>query len=398
MSENEKVYTDKAMECVEESVKQLEEKYPNAKVFEGNVIAFPDKLPEKPVSLKDEIAEAVPVEEIKSEEGKAKEETPVETNEEKPFQLNEENPLTKMSMKEITDMLKKVKELVEISQSGWEATRKEFELKDSHIKALYEFNLNNRDPLPLVTEENKDEEKQYDPNNGLDKITEEDVIKIFGEDHPIIGITHDVTKDRIKATMEEFISWMSILKEYTNIHNAYMELIEYQEEEEIKKLKDIVDKEPDEEKKANAVKALENYYKIKYLDYLQEKVPEINMMHVIRAFNDENKVQYWIEKGRSKLKQLNLSQKFILEISQFEKRFLDEKYHPQNNVLLLYFLNVLNYSRLDTSKSAERSLIVSFVVMMDRFIRNQLKPEIRERILTNIIALEEQFLGKMIKK
>ena len=136
MSENEKVYTDKAMECVEESVKQLEEKYPNAKVFEGNVIAFSDKLPEKPVSLKDEIAEAVPVEEIKSEEKKAKKETPVETNEEKPFQLNEENPLTKMSMKEITDMLKKVKELVEISQSGWEATRKEFELKDSHMKAL----------------------------------------------------------------------------------------------------------------------------------------------------------------------------------------------------------------------------------------------------------------------
>ena len=382
MSENEKVYTEKAMECVEESAKHLEEKYPDAKVFEDNVMAFPDRLPEKPVSLKDEIAEAVPVEE-KAEETK-----------EKPFQLNEENPLNKMSMQEIAAMLKKVKELVEISQSGWEATRKEFNLNDSHMKALYEFNLNNRDPLPeAIPGDNS--EKEYDPNNGLLKITEEDVIKIFGEDHPVIGITHDVTKDRIKAIMEEFISWMSILREYSNIHNAYMELIEFQEEDEINKLKEIAEKETDEEKKKKALEGIEKYYYIKYFDYLREEVPELTKLHIIKAFHDENKAQYWIEKGRTKLKQLNLPQKFILEISQFEKRFLDEKYHSQNNLLLLYFLSTLNYTQFNSSD--DRSKAVSFVIMMDRFIRNQIKPEMKERILFNIIGLEDQFIGKMNK-
>lgn len=376
---SEKVYTEKAMEYVEESAKQLEEKYPDAKVFEDNVMAFPDRLPEKPVSLKDEIAEAVPVEEK------------IEETKEKPFQLNEENPLNKMSMQEIAAMLKKVKELVEISQSGWEATRKEFNLNDSHMKALYEFNLNNRDPLPeAIPGDNS--EKEYDPNNGLLKITEEDVIKIFGEDHPVIGITHDVTKDRIKAIMEEFISWMSILREYSNIHNAYMELIEFQEENEINKLKEIAEKETDEEKKKKALEGIEKYYYIKYFDYLREEVPELTKLHIIKAFHNENKVQYWIEKGRTKLKQLNFPQKFILEISQFEKRFLDEKYHSQNNLLLLYFLSTLNYTQFNSSD--DRSKAVSFVIMMDRFIRNQIKPEMKERILFNIIGLEDQFIDK----
>lgn len=382
MSENEKVYTEEAMECVEESAKHLEEKYPDAKVFEDNVMAFPDRLPEKPVSLKDEIAETVPVEEK------------VEETKEKPFQLNEENPLNKMSMQEIAAMLKKVKELVEISQSGWEATRKEFNLNDSHMKALYEFNLNNRDPLPeAIPGDNS--EKEYDSNNGLLKITEEDVIRIFGENHPVIGITHDVTKDRIKAIMEEFISWMSILREYSNIHNAYMELIEFQEENEINKLKEIAEKETDEEKKKKALEGIEKYYYIKYFDYLREEVPELTKLHIIKAFHDENKAQYWIEKGRTKLKQLNLPQKFILEISQFEKRFLDEKYHSQNNLLLLYFLSTLNYTQFNSSD--DRSKAVSFVIMMDRFIRNQIKPEMKERILFNIIGLEDQFIDKMNK-
>ena len=382
MSENEKVYTEKAMEYIEESTKQLEEKYPDTKVFEDNAMVFPDKSPKKPVSLKDEIAEAAPVEEK------------VEETKEKPFQLNEENPLNKMSMQEIAAMLKKVKELVEISQSGWEATRKEFNLNDSHMKALYEFNLNNRDPLPEAIPGDSSE-KEYDPNNGLLKITEEDVIKIFGEDHPVIGITHDVTKDRIKAIMEEFISWMSILREYSNIHNAYMELIEFQEESEINKLREIAEKETDEEKKKKALEGIEKYYYIKYFDYLREEVPELTKLHIIKTFHDENKAQYWIEKGRTKLKQLNLPQKFILEISQFEKRFLDEKYHSQNNLLLLYFLSTLNYTQFNSSD--DRSKAVSFVIMMDRFIRNQIKPEMKERILFNIIGLEDQFIGKMNK-
>lgn len=358
-----KVYDEKAMESVMESAMELKEKNPDTKLFGEK---------EHPEETHDSVEK--------------------DATEEEAFQLDEDNPLNDMSKQQLTALLKRVKDIAEFAQSQWEASKREFSLKDEYMRALYEFNLKNRDNPP---EGKKEDDPEYDRFNGLNKITEKDVVDIFGEEHAIIGITHEVTVDRIKGVMNDFFSWMNVLREYTNVHNAYLELIEFQEEAQIMKLKEIAENETDGEKKAIGLKAVEDYYRIKYLDFLRDELSEDTKNRIIEAFSNEKKVSYWIEKGREKLKQLSLSPKFILEISQFEKRFLDEKYHSQSNILLLYFLNMISYTNLAERKDPARSSIISLVITMDKLIRGLLKPEVKERVLFNVVGLEDQFVGKL---
>ena len=102
-------------------------------------------------------------------------------------------------------------------------------------------------------------------------------------------------------------------------------------------------------------------------------------------------------KTRNKLRQLKISEKFILEISQFEKRFQSDKYHHQNNIFLLYFMNLIAFSNIDDVKDADRNKVVCIVFAMDRYIRNRWKDDIKQRILGNMIGFQDQFLGLLPK-
>ena len=119
-------------------------------------------------------------------------------------------------------------------------------------------------------------------------------------------------------------------------------------------------------------------------------VKEEHMDRVQKVMKNGEKMEYLINRGRDKLKQLHISQNFILELSQFEKRFLEEKYHKNNNVLLTFFLNLIVYASLSDKKT--RSHSVSFIMILDRFIKNELDEEKREKVLKNILQFEDKFL------
>lgn len=299
-----------------------------------------------------------------------------------------------LTFADVSAILDNMKVMMGTLEDMWHAQKSMHNITDDHIKRLTEFNYEHRTKEEDFVPE---EGKVYDHYNGIDHLTESDVIDIFGKDSSIISEKHSDTISSIKNLLETFFSWLSSLKEYHIIYNGYMDMIEESENKNMSMLKEKAEACEDEEKKAKMLDIYNEYYSMKYLDFLQNKISEKNRMYILKAFTDERKIQYWLNRGKEKLEKIKFSSKFILEISQFETRFLPEKYHKQNNILLLYFLHSIIYSDLKDSKSKDKAKIVAFVIAMDRLIRNRWNDEIRERIINNVIAFEDQFVDEVLK-
>lgn len=367
---------------VEMPVQKFDESNKNGCIFPSNVSSMKDYLESKGIS--DEEATEIIDETLKEDE------------DHKELITDEDHPLTEFTREQIGEMIRQSAQMVEVFESNWRESEKTFKLKDEHMKKLYKFNLENRVERPdYLTSE---EEEKWDDFNGLDKLTDEDIIDIFGEDHPIIGVQHDQTIDRIKDVSGDFFNWLNSVKEYNAIQSAYMELIEIEEEKEIDKLKIIADEETDPEKKAKMQSSIDEYYSNKYLDFLRDELPEKDRKMLIDAYGDNKKCEYWINRSRDKMKQLKINNKFILEISQFEKRFLPEKYHAVSNMLLLYFMKTIVYSNASNPKDPERTRSIAMVLALDGIVRNVYKDERKEKILNNIMVYLDQVYDDLVSK
>ena len=119
-----------------------------------------------------------------------------------------------------------------ILENSWNQTQKEFKITESQIKQVYQFNEQNRDPMPDgLTEEEQD---NFDHFNGIDKLTDEKITEIFGEatpENPIVCIDKSQTIDRIKQAVADFFYWLSALRQYNQADIAYMQLMETKEEQ-----------------------------------------------------------------------------------------------------------------------------------------------------------------------
>ena len=306
-----------------------------------------------------------------------------------------ENPLNDMSVKQIQGLMKQAGEMVRTMESIWNGTKREFKLRDTHMKSLYQYNETHKKDMP---DDITDEEKEnWDHFNGFDNMTDDEIEEIFGKDHPIIGVMNSQTIDRIKTAMGDYISWMASLKEYRQIHDAYMTLNEMEEDKKIKELEQIMENETDLEKKEMMKSSLDDYYNKKYIDFIADPLSEIEIERLVKNYNDGKKIQYYTNRAIDKLKSIHVSTKFILEISQFEKRFLPEEYHGNSNILLLWFMQKIIFSD-PHSNANDANIIMCFVICMDKIIRNRIDDESKERVFNNIKKFEDQFIGKLNKK
>lgn len=310
--------------------------------------------------------------------------------EEKDLIDDPENPLNEVNERQIKKMLNVTREVLQAMEANWNASKEEFHVTDSQMKELFQFNEQNKTSIPeYATDE---EREHWDHFNGLDKITEEEIDRIFGEDHPIIGVTHDVTKDRIKDLCEDYINWMIALREYKDIHQSYIKLIEIQEEKNIEELRIRAEAETNPDQKKKMEDAIDLYYNRKYLRFLAEPLSDDDRNRLVHAFNTERTISYWVKRSQDKLKQIKAPSKFILEISQFEKRFLPEKYHKQSNILLLYFMMTIIYCSCSDPKDPGRNKSIAMIMTLDQFVQNILEDDKRAMVLNNIIAFEDQFV------
>jgi len=320
------------------------------------------------------------------------EDTPSEEVQEENKDLIEDpdQPLSQYTEAQIKQMLKMTQEMVQMMEQSWIASKREFKITDDHMKVLYQYNEEHKTIMPdYITDE---EREKWDHFNGLNNITEEDAVRIFGADSPVIGLTHDITKDRIRSLIEDYFNWLSALREYKNIYQGYMKLIELQEEKNIEELKLRAEAEKDPETKQKMLDAIELYYNRKYLKFLAEPLDEQDRNRVIHAFNTEKTIEYWLKRSQDKLKQLKMNTKFILECSQFEKRYLPEKYHKQSNILLLYFMMTIIYCRCSDHKDPGRNKAVCMIMAIDQIVQNIMEPDKRKMVLDNIMAFEDQFM------
>lgn len=305
--------------------------------------------------------------------------------------VDENDPLSGKSRKNVEEMLKNVEGMVRIMESQWMASARELGLKDEHMKKLAVLNDKyKQEPPEHLTEEQRQE---WDYLNGIDHLTDEDIDSVFEEDHKVRGVDHTQTIDRIKGACQDFFQYLAIMKEYRAIHDAYIKLLELEEEKEIQELQAQADAEQDPDKKAGMLRSIDLYYNRKYLTFLKDELSEEDKTRIVKALGDEKKVEYWIKRTRDKLGSLKISSKFILECSQFEKRFLEEKYHKCSNVLLLYFMQTCIYSDTGNKKDDARTRTVCMVMAIDAVVRKTMSKERMEEVMNNIRALEDQFIN-----
>lgn len=310
--------------------------------------------------------------------------------EENPLELKEGEAISKDSINKIGKMLKQARNFVDAMQSVWDTTRKEFKLTDAQMKALFKYNHDHRAKVP---ENISDEEREkIDPSNGLDNITEGEIAEIFGTDHPLTTLPADISKSRVKEIYDDYFNYLSAVREYNGIDVAYRKLLEESEDLEMAKLAVIADNEQDPEKKAKLKESIEEYYKVKYLDFLSDPIDDKTKKQLIEAWGDDKKVEYWINRTRDRLNQLSINNKFILEISQFEKRFLQERYHKLSNMLLVYFMNRAVFSNVTDPVNPDRAKMFSMVTTLDNFVMGVLNEDIKSRVLNNIMNFLDQLI------
>lgn len=304
----------------------------------------------------------------------------------------EENPFSEFSKKQMSMLVSQSNESVQIMESLWTDRAKQFKLNDDLMKQLYQFNEQHMFKLPEDISE--EEKEKFDHLNGLDHLKHTDAVNIFGSNHPMVGPTDEICRDLAKAAMKDMLGYILALKEYRNINKTYVQYLEMAEMKSIHELEEIMEAEQDPEKKAKMKSSIDSYYYNKYLNFVAEPLDEKTLKILSDAWDDEKKVKYWLERSKDKLEQLKISPKFIADITNFEKRFLPEKYHDIRNMLLLYFINKVTFSDMGNPKNIERIRIVAFVMAMNNIIDNITTDDTKEKILNNIMTFLDQFINK----
>ena len=299
--------------------------------------------------------------------------------------IDEGTNLEDIDLKSIEKLMRNVKDMLSIVEQRWATTRDEFKLSMDSINKAMAYNSHHADRKP----EDWPEDTPFDAFNGIDKMTEEEAEEIFGKEAPIIGVTHDITKSRIKETLDDFYTWTSCMQEYHNVTNTYNELQETREDAYIKELTEVYEKETDPVKKAEMKKSLDDYHHMKTLGFILEWADDDTIKRVKEMMSDPKKASYLINRGREKLKQLGISQSFLLEMAQYESRFMNHD-KSLDNVLLGTFLNKIVYNSISNDKKL-RAHAAAFVIGMDRMVRGNIKHELKDSIQNNLITFVAKF-------
>ena len=120
---------------------------------------------------------------------------------------DEDNPLDKQSTENIAQLLKNLEGMVDIMQSQWEASARELDLKDHHMKMLAV--VNDRHKIKPPADATEEDLAKWDYMNGIDYITDEEIDEIFEDGHPVRGVDHSQTVDRIKGACQDFHGYQS---------------------------------------------------------------------------------------------------------------------------------------------------------------------------------------------
>lgn len=302
----------------------------------------------------------------------------------------------------IPDMLKMVKESLTIFEQVWNDTRKTYELTDKQMIAVSQFNKTHKDPKPEGYDEDKieNEEDKYDPFNGIDKMSEEDVTEIFGENSKIKGLSHNLTLEHIKEAAKELTDYVEARENYHQMSRAYLMLVDTREEYELSQLLIEAQKHDNEEVKQKVIDQVNYIRDQKNVAFLanEDDLTERELDYIISAYDEEKKIQYLMNRTLDKMERIGLSSGMLVEFNNFEKRYLPEKYHKYTNMLLVYLLRLIAYSNPNNKNDNLANNARSLMLAIDGVTRNSLTDERKQNIIDNVIAFEEKVYNRINNK
>lgn len=322
----------------------------------------------------------------------------------------EENKVIDVDFKEVNenqnenDTMDEKKSIVEIMkdlQSQIKSVRgmiKQVEMIYNQLKTEFKFDFSQMNKIRIINNDwikNNFSEVEIIPDDkkfgGIDTITEEQAIEIFGEDSPIIMPTFiDLTHDRIKSCFETWLQLDELSKEYRKITDEYSILVDEAQKQQIEMLKEAASNENDIGKKAILNKAINDYEDGVSLKWLSNKLTDKEIERIKSTANDEKRLKYIVDKAMKKMDSLNIARQFILQLNGFEKTYLDEKYFDNNGYLAIHIIEVIAFSDV-YDKNIKLKITVT-ALMIDKLMRKLITDEEREKILTNIKLFEDQLL------
>lgn len=284
--------------------------------------------------------------------------------------------------------MQQTKQLVDFFQSTWDNAKEEFGITDDQMAKLIEYN--NATRVPRGDDQT---EEDYDDLNGLLGVPMERLEEIFGKGSKLFGVDHSQTIDRVRYAANLFEQLFMVLREYRQAEETFSEAIDDSEKRSIEYLQRAAEDESDPEKRERARASLDSYMKTKYLGFLTE-LSEADQGRIVSTFFNEQRLKYLLERGRNQLVRAKIPEMIILELSGFEKRCLSEKYHSQNNLMLLTLLQLAGYGKPADNPDVKRR-ISALTIGLDRLIRKQLTGEDLDRTMANILAFEDMFVDQI---
>lgn len=293
----------------------------------------------------------------------------------------------KRTLRDLQAMLKAGNQLLSMHKETWETIQKDFNINESHCIKLLEYNDSIR---------NKPIDESVDTTDiifsTLDNINKDKIDEIFDKETNIRGVELGHTISRIKIAAESYYTYTTIKKNLATFTDEYRQLLENQEKLQIQMLQDAYDKEEDVDKKLKISLLIKDIIDHKTLSFLSEKLPDKYIDIIVNKYHDRQQLRYIIGRAKSILEKVEISTNIIFTLSNFEKFILDKKYHRQDGLLLIHFLHEAVYK--DINNPNNRRKLAAMVIALNSLIANK-SCEYSDEMMKNIIAFEDQFIGKI---
>ena len=248
----------------------------------------------------------------------------------------------------------------------------------------------------------------------IEKMTLED-IKTFMENNK------DYSVDNIPEinTVEDGINIMKEIKELQmnlysaeqeteklkaqsqDILNEYFEYLSSPEVVEarknrLNKMKELAELETDEVKKANMKRMISSMEQADNMEFIftrfyNDAVKESDS--VLVAFFDDRRGSYVIDRYKKKVSKFGFDPKLYKYFFNIEENFLDEKYHPFNNLFLFYYMRFIAYA--DPYDKTDKLFVQSVTSALANMIYHRFNSKTEEQKFIHVIEkFEDYFMDK----
>jgi len=358
-------------------------------VSDSSEVDNSNEIPEGYVEV-DEVERPDTVEESSNE--KEVSESPEEENKTDEEKKDDEKELP---IYQLHNFLKMAGDTIRQMEAKWRMIQSELRLTQPIIKKIYDYNMEHAIPLP--EEATAEAHVQYDHFNGLDNITLEELKELLGEEHQLTkgDLKENVTD--LKNAMGLFMSWLTSIREYKEAYKNYEDILDAEQFKNVEVLKNLLETEEDPEKREKMQAALNDYYDKLYLNFLAIPMSEEDVDRLVNVFVSPEKFSYWEARAADKLKQIGVAPLTIVEMAQFEKKFLEEKYYKCSNMIALYIMHIARFARNDDNSinNTKRKILI-ITSTLHKIIDGSMQDDQKQKVLDNIRAFLDQFLDKDI--